>query len=51
MSGRNPEKATLIRGIGGVGVALIALNSMIGAGKFVDTPHNFRPVSRRPADY
>ncbi len=34
MSGNNPEKATLIRGIGGLGVALLALNSMIGAGIF-----------------
>jgi len=34
MSDRKPEKAALIRGIGGVGVVLIALNSMIGAGIF-----------------
>ena len=34
MSSRHKENATLIRGVGGIGVALLALNSMIGAGIF-----------------
>ena len=34
MSADNTQKVALIRGIGGLGVALLALNSMIGAGIF-----------------
>lgn len=34
LSSRHKESATLIRGVGGMGVALLALNSMIGAGIF-----------------
>jgi len=34
MPGNSTERATLIRSIGGMGIALLALNSMIGAGIF-----------------